>query len=189
MIFKSFNFILSTASIDFEKSARIANIMFYIFLVLALITLVFGVFCFIKFNIPRIIGDLSGRNAKKSIEQMRAENEKSGKKSFRPHPAAVDRGTLTEQIKENKKVSKELSKTKKTSNIGPDPINDESGATDVLDYINATTKLEYNANDTETLSMGTEVLSNRAMQEVPSETIFKMKKVQDIVFIHTKETI
>lgn len=34
------------------------------------------------FKIPSVIGDLSGRNAKKSVEQMRKANEKSGNKLY-----------------------------------------------------------------------------------------------------------
>ena len=38
-------------------------------------------FCWFKFKIPQVVGDLSGRTAKKSIERMRAGYEKSGDKS------------------------------------------------------------------------------------------------------------
>lgn len=65
--------------------------------------LIFALFCWFKFGIWKIIGDLSGRNAKKSIEQMRAENEKSGNKTFRPTPVAVKRGPLTETMPGMKK--------------------------------------------------------------------------------------
>lgn len=40
------------------------------------VCLILSVFFWIKFNIPKIIGDLSGRNARKSIEEMREKNSK-----------------------------------------------------------------------------------------------------------------
>lgn len=62
-----------------------------------------AVFCWFKFRIPHVIGDLSGRTAKKSIERMRANNEKSGNKSLRPAKVNEKRGTLTEGFKALKK--------------------------------------------------------------------------------------
>lgn len=55
----------------------------------------FALFCWFKFDIWKIIGDLNGRNAKKSIEQMRADNKKIENKAFRPTPVAVNREPLT----------------------------------------------------------------------------------------------
>ncbi len=40
------------------------------------VCLILSVFFWIKFNIPKIIGDLSGRNARRSIEEMREKNSK-----------------------------------------------------------------------------------------------------------------
>lgn len=58
-----------------ETLSMISKISF----VAAGICLVVAIILFIRFKIPDVIGDLSGRNARKSIEQMRALNEKSGK--------------------------------------------------------------------------------------------------------------
>lgn len=48
---------------------------------LAGVSLVLAVIFWVKFRIWKVISDLSGRTARKSIEQMRAANEKSPKKS------------------------------------------------------------------------------------------------------------
>ena len=65
-----------------------------------------------KTSIPTgMCRDLTGRTAKKSIEKMRRENETSGKKSFRPTAAAMERGTITTPVNESKKESKRLSKS------------------------------------------------------------------------------
>lgn len=55
-----------------------------------------AVFCWVKFKIPQVFGDLSGRTARKSIERMRTENARTGKKqqkSAAPAKAAPPRKT------------------------------------------------------------------------------------------------
>ena len=47
-----------------------------ILLVLSAVFLFLAIFFFLLFNIPSVIGDLSGRTAKRSISKLRAENEK-----------------------------------------------------------------------------------------------------------------
>lgn len=49
-------------------------------------------------KIPIVMGDLSGRTAKKSIEQMRKNNEFTGNKSFEPSKRNLERGKLTGTI-------------------------------------------------------------------------------------------
>lgn len=82
-----------------------AEILSTVSLVSYLAGAVFGaaaiVFWFL-FKIPSIIGDLSGRNARKSIQKMRANNEKSGNKSYRPNSFNIKRGKLTEKMEERK---------------------------------------------------------------------------------------
>lgn len=182
---------VSTASsTNYEQMASIFKIVSIVLFSLAAVCLVFAVFAFITFKIPNVIGDLTGRNARKSIEKMRDANEKGGKKSYRPHPVASDRGTLTEPIKQSKKESKKLSKTAKTE---PQEKNlqtfDGSGATDVLEDVNATTKLDYDADGTEILSAGTQVLSEETMQTALNENTVKIKMIQNIILIHTEEVI
>lgn len=180
----------TTSSTNYEQMASIFKIVSIVLFSLAAVCLVFAVFAFITFKIPNVIGDLTGRNARKSIEKMRDANEKGGKKSYRPHPVASDRGTLTEPIKQSKKESKKLSKTAKTEPKRKESQTfDGSGATDVLEDINATTKLDYNADGTEILSAGTEVLSEETMQTALNENTVKIKMIQNIILIHTEEVI
>ena len=47
----------------------------------AVVCLILAVILFIKFKIPTVIGDLSGKNAKKAIQQMR---ETNSQKAIRP---------------------------------------------------------------------------------------------------------
>lgn len=73
--------------------------------VIAAIFLILAVILFIRFKIPSVIGDLSGRNARKSIEQMRERNEKSGNKSYKPSKVNAERGKLTGTMKGERKES------------------------------------------------------------------------------------
>lgn len=50
---------------------------------LAAVCFVLATFFFIRFKIPAVFGDLSGKTARRSIQQMRETNEQSGKKEIR----------------------------------------------------------------------------------------------------------
>jgi Sec-independent protein translocase protein TatA len=63
--------------------------------VAATIFLIVAVIFWFVFKIPTVIGDLSGRNARKSIEQMRRSNEQSGAKSYKTGKKNEGRGKLT----------------------------------------------------------------------------------------------
>lgn len=67
------------------------------------ICLMMAVIFFIRFKIPSVIGDLSGRNARRSIEQMRKFNEKSGNKSYKPSKTNAGRGKITETMRKAEK--------------------------------------------------------------------------------------
>lgn len=68
------------------------------------VCLILSVIFWIKFNIPKILGDLSGRNARKSIEEIR---EKNSKQVFEYSNRAVDYNKMSD-----------VGKSKKTGKIG-----------------------------------------------------------------------
>lgn len=77
---------------------NIADILFIISNVsfgIAAVAFITAVVLFIKFKIPSVIGDLSGKNARRSIEQMRSYNEKTGDKKYRPSKVNEQRGKIT----------------------------------------------------------------------------------------------
>lgn len=78
--------------------AQIYNTVSLVAFCLAGVGFLLSLFFWFKFRIPKVISDLSGRTARKSIENMRKTNEKSGAKSFHPSPAVMVRGTVTEHI-------------------------------------------------------------------------------------------
>ncbi len=62
------------------------SIISSIFFVAAGVFAVLAIALWFLFRIPAVIGDLSGRTAKKSIEQMRRDNEKNSEKSYESVP-------------------------------------------------------------------------------------------------------
>lgn len=136
---------------------------------LGVVCLVLAIFFWLKFDIWKIIGDLSGRTAKKSIEKMRSANEASGKKSYRPTPVAQNRGKLTEPIMHEKKKMKAKSLEEET---------------DVL---------RYSPSGTEVLSGGTEVLKAETVNPLGRDSAGSDSEafdiLQSIVLIHTEEVI
>ena len=57
-----------------------------------------AVACFFLFNIPKIIGEVTGSTARKAIENIRKQNEQSGNKAYRPSPVNAARGKITDRI-------------------------------------------------------------------------------------------
>ncbi|MFR5875175.1 MAG: hypothetical protein ACLUFN_01655 [Eubacterium sp.] len=166
------------------------NIVSIILFALAGICLVVAIYSFIRFNIPRVIGELTGRTAKKSIAQMREKNAKTGDKSHSPSAESKERGTLTDKIDE-----KEVEQTAKTSDstelldegtelLSNQYDNDENG-TELLND-NATEILN---DETSVLSEKISALSPSMLESTPIQSNDGFKMIQDIIFIHTNEII
>lgn len=142
--------------------------------ILAAVCIVLTILLWFQFKIPVIIGDLSGRTAKKSIERIRKENEKSGKKRHMPSFTNQERGKLTEKID-----AKGIGRTVSPSDF------------------NVTEKLsEQNIQDeaTELLEQETSVLDDnttQVLQETTGENdaVYNWKLVDDVMIIHTDEVI
>lgn len=154
--------------------------------VLAVIFLAGAVFCFVKFNIPLVIGDLTGRNAKKSIERMREENEKSGKKSHIPSPANEKRGKITEPIITSGGLASGTLKLKQDQDSPETNLTSENKADASLDSEEQTTLLNEN--------QGTTVLAENTGEEETSpleneRPSVSLKMIDEIEKIHTNEKI
>lgn len=167
------------------------NIVSIIFFIIAGVSLLVAIYSFVRFNIPQVIGELSGRTARKSIAQMRDKNEKTGNKAHRPSPSAIERGTLTDKIEKKKSVEKSDKKISKVEE-GTELLN----STEKL-LTNIQTEL-FNENETElsddnattVLSEETTVLTNNDNSQINvSNDSNDFKIIQNIVLIHTNETI
>lgn len=157
------------------------------------------VFIWFKYKILDIINDLSGKTARKSIAQLRMDNEKSGVKIHRATIDAYKRGKITEKIEkiqENPPRKTELkgTPTEKLDNI-------DVNATDVLTTEELAEAVGGQTSGTERLSMKDETSETTAeltggmeteqlpMADGGSKTAGKLKIIQEIVKIHTDETI
>ena len=72
----------------------------------AAVCFVLAIFLWFFFKIRTVIGDLSGRTARKSIAQMRAANEKSGVKSYQESKTNAERGKVTATMPDSGKINK-----------------------------------------------------------------------------------
>lgn len=162
------------------KLAKLFSIGSYTAFGIALICLIVAIILWFRFDIPRVFGDLTGRNAKRSIEQIRAENAKSGKKSFRPTPEAVERGTVTEPISEGSTPTEIL--------------DDETDKLDEAETIDTETEALEEATDvlgegTEVLNGGTDVLDEGTAILSDNTSSNGFTVTTNVIETHTSEKI
>lgn len=124
--------------------------------------LVAAIVIFILFKIPLVIGDLTGKTAQKSIARLRAENEKSGKKSHQPSSVNKERGEKTKPIPTQESIGSESTTVLPDDDVTEALRSTESfdNVTDVLptnDNYDATTELLF---DLEEEGATTELLSD-----------------------------
>lgn len=145
------------------------------------VSLVLAVVLFIYFRIPTVIGDLSGRNAKKSIARMRTSNEKSGNKSYRASETNAARGKLTstmpgigEQPKEKKSDAKVITQ-------------DQMPETGLLKENKASLTEESTVllDDTEE----TMLLAETSKEPAKRVGGVKLTLLEEVMLIHTEEVI
>ncbi len=157
----------------------------YIFIgaaVLCAIMLITSILLFILLKIPKVIGDLTGRTARKAIENIRNQNESSGDKTYRSSLVNQERGKLTDKISPSGRLIRNptdlLGGAMATEKIGTQKL--VSDETAVLDSGNETTlltdELTNPANETAVLS-----------QNDISNNIFEIE--YEITYIHTDEVI
>ena len=137
----------------------ILEIVKYVCFGLAGVFLIVAVILFFALDITRVFGDLSGRTAKREIENIRSKNVQSGEKSYKPSHVNQARGKLTAKISESGRVAP----------VTSDPVG-TMFETEKIDqpYSEQTTLLDngMQANDQTTLldsyqSEGTTVLSQQ----------------------------
>lgn len=80
----------------------------YVAFVLAALCFIISVILFTAYNIPSVVNDITGKTARKSIENIRRNNEESGNKAFKPSSVNIERGKLTEKISEANHFEKNI---------------------------------------------------------------------------------
>lgn len=177
--------------------AEILSMISIIAFVLAAIFLILAVFLWFYFRIPRVIGDLSGRTARKSIERMRAHNERSGNKAYRPSATNAKRGRLTDTMPNSRKLNSDnLRKSDELDPRKPQPIGAEPAETGILQ----TNKAElHDPDQTEQLETATALLvpeeNETALLLDPATPpmlhgkYVALQMLDQVMLIHTQEVI
>lgn len=158
----------------------------YVFLGAALacgVLLAVSVILFFILRIPKVISDLSGRTARKAIENIRMQNEQSGDKSYQSSPVNLERGKLTDKISQSGRLV-----TRGDSPFGTGVITEKistqqlppeepAGETSVLTVTDETSVLSVDVDETT-------VLDGEA-QFAPQAFTVEF----EITYIHTNEMI
>jgi len=147
------------------------------------VCLVLAIFFWVFFKIPTVIGDLSGRTARRSIAKMRVANEKTGAKSYKESKINAERGKLTGTIPDSGKKKKNITDDGKTETglLSENKVDGyESEATGILE--SETTGLLIDEDATAPLK---DIVHNQ-----PARTGGKkLKMIEEVMFIHTDEVI
>lgn len=148
--------------------------------ILAVLFVILAIALWFIFKIPNVIGDLSGRNAKKSIARMRQNNEKTGDKSYRASEKNLARGKLTGTMEDMGKVKSHTS-IEETGLLNENLARKyDEQVTGLL--LNDATGLLDESDETDALEETVDV-ANRA----PS--IVVVHKIEEVMLIHTEEVI
>lgn len=147
----------------------------------AAVCFVLSVFLWFLFKIPHVIGDLSGRTARKSIARIRMANEQSGSKSYKAGRQNVLRGKLTDTMVGGKKKKKGplYDKDTETGLLGENQT-EETGAATTVGLQSETTGLLV---ETE----ATVKLDTKAPKPKRGTGGKKLKLLEEVILIHTDE--
>lgn len=149
------------------------------------VCLVLAIFFWFFFKIPTVIGDLSGRTARKSIAKMRAANEKTGVKSYKASKTNAERGKLTGTMSDLGKLKKKKDASNddkpETGLLAENKVDGpESEATGILG--SETTGLLIDEKATAPL--------NTPAHKHPARTGGKkLEMIEEVMFVHTDEVI
>ena len=171
------------------STAEILSLVSLFSYILAGVCFVLAAFFWFFFKIPSVIGDLSGRTAKKSIEKMRQANVKSGNKSYRASATNAARGKLTDTMQQSGKLKKEKSPKKNTPMDGTDRPETGILADNKADtYVDeGTVSLEV-GEATDVLEEATTELNVEAAP-VKRAGGKKLTMINEVMLVHTDEVI
>lgn len=149
------------------------------------VCLVLAIFFWFFFKIPTVIGDLSGRTARKSIAKMRAANEKTGAKSYKESKTNAERGKLTGTMPDSDKLKKKKDVPddgKPETGLLADNMAEEldSEATGILGSETTGLLIDENA---------TAPLDSPVHKQVPRTGGKKLEIIEEVMIIHTDEVI
>ena len=139
---------------------------------LAIIFAVCSVLLFVILKIPKVVGDLSGRTARKGIADIREQNVRTGGKRHKTSVVNLDRGRITDFIKD----SGNIQRVGKTVNTGV-----------MTQKINIPESEERMETSETTILPITEDSETIVLDEIRMDDDFTIE--EELCFIHTEETI
>lgn len=182
------------------STAEILSLISTISFVVAAISLVFAIFFWFNFKIPSVIGDLSGRTARRSIARMRASNERAGGQGYKPSAANVDRGKLTDTMQHSRKLAADAKKQPEAEQTPADEKPTTKETAQVTELLTANkadvTQTEQTEllEGTETTSFLTDQDATAPLYEEPKASAkrtggMKLVMLDEVMLIHTDEVI
>lgn len=175
------------------STAEILSLISLISYIIAGVSFVIALFLWFFFKIPSVIGDLSGRTAKKSIARKRARNERAGGKGYQPSATNVERGKLTDTMQHSRRLKPDAEKAKRVDEAQmPETGLLSSNKAEVIDIQqtevlnNETTGLLIDEDETVALQ---EVLSEKTQPVVERIGEKKLTMIEEVILIHTDEVI
>ena len=100
--------------------------------VLAGIFLLAAIAIFFLLDIRSVIGDVTGATARKAIRDIRAQNEASGNKAYKPSPVNAARGKLTAKISPSGRLEPQMAGSPGTEKLSTMELTAAAEATTVL---------------------------------------------------------
>ena len=156
----------------------------YIFLggaILAGIMLIVATLLFIFLHIPTVIGDLTGSNARKAIEEIRNQNASSGDKTYKSSAVNRARAKLTDKISESGRLIHNP-----TDVMGGAMATTKLDTEELLESAAETTLLDSTIAENEQMKAGT-TPETVLLSGQPHENIFEIE--YEITLIHTNKVI
>lgn len=141
--------------------------------VVAAVFLVLAVLLFVLLKIPKVFSDYTGRSAKKSINKLRASNESTDNKSYKPSAVNKKRGKITESVQLDSEKGK---KTKDKDLPGTGLIKENMAP-------------EYHEEETALLEQRDENTAELKEVKVERKTQVELKMIDEALFVHTDEVI
>lgn len=171
---------------------EIYRLIFFIALALCGVMAIVSVLLFFLLKIPRVVGDLTGRTARKAIENIRKQNEESGDKTYKSSAVNMQRGKLTDKISPSGRIVPRA-ETPFGTGIITEQLADKPGAAETTVLSAAETTVLDAASETTVLSPEygeTSVLDTPMMPSQPEPVPTQEFVIEyEITFVHTSEII
>lgn len=166
----------------------------YIFIgaaILCGVMFIVSVLLFILLRVPKIISDLSGATARKAIQSIREQNERTGDKAYKVSAFNLERGKLTDKISPSGNVIQQAQQQMygmDTSKIATQHLA-EQGEMDKTTVLasNDTTVLESPVGETSILTEPAIGETSVLNENMPIDNAFVIEF--EITYIHSNEVI